>query len=203
MPADRSRTTLAYAALAGAGGLWGTGFLGGKIAFRELGVAHMGLWRGAFACLGLVPVAFAHGVRVRRSDWPVLATAALFGVPIVFLVQFAGLDLTTVAHAALMIGTMPMLLALGAAVFVGERPDRHGWTAIVVSTLGAALIVAGAPLAGPAGSPTLRGDLLVVASLLAAVVWVLLSQRLMKTYAPAVVTTTVLMLGTAMLAVWV
>lgn len=52
-------TTLAYAALAGAGCLWGTGFLAGKIAFRELGVAHMVLYRLLFACVGLVPVAIA------------------------------------------------------------------------------------------------------------------------------------------------
>jgi drug/metabolite transporter (DMT)-like permease len=194
---------LAYAALAGAGCLWGTGFLAGKIAFRELGVAHMVLYRLAFASLGLLPVAIARGVSVRRADWAVLAVAAFFGVPVLFLVQFAGLDRTTVAHASLMIGTAPMLLALGAAAFAGERLDARGWAAIVASTVGAGLIVVGAPPAGGAGSATLAGDLLVVLSLVAAVVWVLLSQRLMKRYAPAVVTTTVMMLGTAMLAVWV
>ncbi len=196
-------TGLAYAALLGAGCLWGTGFLAGKIAFRELGVAHMVLYRLAFACLGLVPVAIVRGLRVQRQDWGRLALAALFGVPVLFLVQFEGLDRTTVAHASLMIGTMPMLLAVGAALFAGERLDRQGWAAIVASTLGAGLIVLAAPASVGASGPTLLGDLLVVASLLSAVVWVLLSQRLMKRYPSSVVTTTVLMLGTVLLAVWV
>src|SRR5262245_58176157 len=130
-------TGLAYAALAAAGGLWGTGFLAGKIAFRELDVSHMVLYRLAFTCLGLVPVAIARGLRVRRADWPALGLASLFGVPVLFLVEFEGLDRTTVAHASLMIGTMPMLLAVGAALFVGERLDGRGWAAIVASTLGA------------------------------------------------------------------
>ena len=203
MPRHAPSNALAYAALAGAGCLWGTGFLAGKIAFRELGVAHMVLYRLLFACLGLVPVAIARGVRVRRGDWPALALAALCGVPILFLVQFEGLARTTVAHASLMIGTMPMLLAVGAALFAGERLDRRGWGAVAASTAGAGLIVVAAPASRASGGPTLLGDLLVVASLVSAVVWVLLSQRMMKRYASSVVTTTVLMLGTALLGVWV
>lgn len=203
MPAHASSTRLAYAALAGAGCLWGTGFLAGKIALRELDVAHMILYRLSFASLGLLPVAILRGVAVRRADWPLVTLAALLGVPVMFLVQFQGLSLTTVSHAALMIGMAPMLLALGAALFAGERLDRRGWAAIVASTAGATLIVLGAPPASASGGPTLSGDLLVVASLVAATAWVLMSQRLMKRYSSAVVTSTVIILGTLMLAAWV
>lgn len=203
MSREAASTRLAYAALTAAGCLWGTGFLAGKLALRELGVAHMILYRLSFASLGLLPVAIARGITVRRADWPALGVAAFFGVPVLFLVQFEGLARTTVAHAALMIGTAPMLLALAAVVFVGERLDSNGWAAVVASTVGAALIVLATPTSGATGGPSLAGDLLVVASLLAAVVWVLLSQRLMKRYGPAVVSTTVVMLGTLMLAILV
>lgn len=196
-------TGLAYAALAGAGCLWGTGFLAGKIALRELGVAHMLLYRLAFASLGLVPVALTRGLRFRRADWTALAVASFFGVPVLFLVQFEGLHRTTVAHASLMIGCAPMFLALGGAFFAGERLDGRGWAAVVASTAGATLIVLAGQESNERDGATLAGDLLVVASLLAAVVWVLLSQRLMKRYSPAVVTSSVIMLGTLMLAAWV
>jgi drug/metabolite transporter (DMT)-like permease len=196
-------TALAYAALAGAGSLWGTGFLAGKIAFRELDVGHMVLYRLLFACAGLLPVAIARGVRVRRADWTLLGASALFGVPVLFLVEFEGLARTTVAHASLMFGTMPMLLAVAAALFAKERLDRGGWAAIGASTLGAVLIVWATPVTDAGGGPTVLGDLLVVASHLSAIVWVLTSQRLMQRYTPAVVTAAVLWLGTAMLAAWV
>jgi drug/metabolite transporter (DMT)-like permease len=203
MRTHASSTRLAYAALASAGCLWGTGFLAGKIALRELDVAHMILYRLSFASLGLLPFAILRGVAVRRADWPLVALAALLGVPVMFLVQFQGLALTTVSHAALMIGMAPMLLALGAALFAGERLDRRGWAAIMASTSGATLIVLGAPQASASGGPTLSGDLLVLASLVAATAWVLMSQRLMKRYSSAVVTSTVIILGTLMLAAWV
>ena len=70
--------------------------------------------------------------------------------------------------------------------------------------MGAALIVLGGDR-GPAarGEPSLVGDLLVVASLIVALAWVLLSMKLMKTHSPPVVTAGTILAGTAMLAVMV
>ncbi len=39
-----------------------------------------------------------------------------------------------------MVGTMPVILAVGATLFAHERMDRTGWFALAVSTLGATLI---------------------------------------------------------------
>jgi EamA-like transporter family protein len=72
-----------------------------------------------------------------------LLLASFLGVPVQFLVQFYGLSLTTVSHAALMVGTMPVLLALAASLFTQERLDAVGWVALVGSTIGVALIVLG------------------------------------------------------------
>jgi drug/metabolite transporter (DMT)-like permease len=101
-----------------------------------------------------------------------------------------------------MVGAMPVLLAAAAAIFAGERLDWIGWVALTGSTIGAALIVLGGSR-GPAtrGEPSLAGDLLVVASLVTALAWILLSQRLMKTHKPTVVTSYSILSGTLMLAV--
>jgi drug/metabolite transporter (DMT)-like permease len=61
--------------------------------------------------------------------------------PAQFLVQFQGLKLTTVSHAALMVGTMPVILAVGATLFAHERLDLKGWLALLGSTAGIVLIV--------------------------------------------------------------
>jgi drug/metabolite transporter (DMT)-like permease len=131
-----------------------------------------------------------------------LLISAAFGIPIQFLLQFHGLALTTVSHASLMVGSMPVLLAAAAALFAGERLDRIGWLALVGSTCGAALIVLGSSR-GPAtrGQPSLEGDLLVVASLVTALAWILLSKKLMETHSPPVVTAYSILTGAAMLAV--
>jgi drug/metabolite transporter (DMT)-like permease len=196
---------LGYGACALAGCLWGTGFYWGRLAMNEMSVEHMVLYRFLFASLGMLPIVIANRNRfhLTASETLTLLTAAAFGIPIQFLLQFHGLALTTVSHASLMVGAMPVLLAAAAALFAGERLDWIGWLALAGSTSGAALIVLGGNHRGPAahGEASLAGDLLVVASLVTALAWILLSKKLMRTHSPPVVTSYSILAGTAMLAV--
>ena len=195
---------LGYGACALAGCLWGTGFYWGRLAMNEMSVEHMVLYRFLFASLGMLPIVIANRRRfhLTASETRMLLLSAVFGIPIQFLLQFHGLALTTVSHASLMVGAMPVLLAAAAALFAGERLDWVGWLALAGSTAGAALIVLGGNR-GPAahGEPSLAGDLLVVASLVTALAWILLSKKLMQTHSPPVITSYSILAGTAMLAV--
>jgi drug/metabolite transporter (DMT)-like permease len=195
---------LGYAACALAGCLWGTGFYFGRLALNEMSVEHMVLYRFLFASLGMLPVVLLKRVRLTGGEIRLLLVCAALGVPIQFLIQFHGLALTTVSHASLMVGAMPVLLAAAAALFAGERLDWIGWLALFGSTLGAALIVLGGSR-GPAahGEPSLAGDLMVVASLFTALAWILLSKKLMETHSPPVVTAYTILSGTIMLAMWI
>ena len=164
----------------------------------------MVLYRFLFACVGMLPVALMNRVRFTRGELRMLLISAAFGVPIQFLLQFHGLARTTVSHASLMVGCMPVMLAAAAAMFAGERLDIVGWMALIASSVGAAMIVLGGTRASAArGEPTLAGDLLVVASLCTALAWVLLSKRLMLTHRPPVVTAYTIIAGTVMLAAWI
>lgn len=194
---------LGYGACAVAGCLWGTGFYFGRIALNEMSVEHMVLYRFLFASIGLLPVALLKRVHLTGSEVRILLISAAFGIPIQFLIQFHGLAHTTVSHAALMVGTMPVLLGVAAVLFAGERLEPIGWIALAGSTAGAALIVLGGHR-GPAnqGEPSLYGDMLVVLSLVVALAWVLLNKKLMQSHSPIVVTAYCILSGTAMLAVW-
>lgn len=204
-PSSSSRRAafLGYGACALAGGLWGTGFYFGRLALNEMSVESMVLYRFLFACLGMLPVALASRVRFSRAELRLLLISAFFGIPVQFLLQFHGLARTTVSHAALMVGSMPVLLAVAAALFAGERLDAIGWLALAASTVGAALVVVGGHRAAAPGGPSLTGDLLVVFSLCTALAWILLSKRLMQRHSPAAVTAWTVLSGTAMLLVWI
>jgi drug/metabolite transporter (DMT)-like permease len=201
---NRRLAFLGYGACALAGSLWGTGFYFGRLALNEMSVEYMVLYRFLFACVGMLPVAIVSRVRLTWREIRLLLISAMFGIPIQFLIQFHGLARTTVSHASLMVGSMPVLLGVAAALFAGERLDRIGWLALVGSTVGAALIVLGGHR-GPAaiGEPTLVGDLMVVASLCTALSWILLSKKLMQTHSPPVVTAYTILIGTVMLAIWI
>jgi drug/metabolite transporter (DMT)-like permease len=195
---------LGYGACALAGCLWGTGFYFGRLAMNEMSVEHMVLYRFLFACLGMLPVVLTNPVPFNASEIRLVLISAFFGVPVQFLMQFHGLDRTTVSHASLMVGSMPVLLAAAAAIFAGERLDWIGWAALVASTIGAALIVLGGHRGTAAhGQPTLTGDLMVVASLCTALAWILLSKKLMLSHSPPVVTAYTIIAGTLMLAIWI
>jgi drug/metabolite transporter (DMT)-like permease len=197
---------MGYGACALAGSLWGTGFYWGRLALNEMSVEYMVLYRFAFACLGMAPVLLFSRNRVRFTGGEVrtLLISAAFGIPVQFLLQFHGLARTTVSHAALMVGAMPVLLAAAAALFAGERLDRIGWLALLGSTAGAALIVLGASHnAAARWQPSLTGDLLVVASLFTALLWIILSKKLMLTHSPPVVTAYTILSGSAMLVIWI
>jgi drug/metabolite transporter (DMT)-like permease len=205
-PAQSSRRLafLGYSACALAGCLWGTGFYFGRLALNEMSVEYMVLYRFMFASAVMLPVAVASRVRFTRVELRMLLISAFFGIPVQFLIQFHGLALTTVSHASLMVGSMPVLLGVAAAIFAGERLDWFGWLALIGSTVGAALIVLGGHrgLAG-AGQPSLAGDLLVVLSLITALAWILLSKRLMLRHSPPAVTAYTIVTGTFMLMAWI
>jgi drug/metabolite transporter (DMT)-like permease len=195
---------LGYGACALAGGLWGTGFYFGRLAMNEMSVEYMVLYRFLFACLGMLPVVVANRVRLTGEQIRLLLISSALGIPIQFLLQFHGLARTTVSHASLMVGTMPVLLAAAATLFAGERLDRIGWMALAGSTIGTALIVLGGHRGSATrGEPTLTGDLLVVASLCTALAWVLMNKKLMQTHSPPVVTAYTILSGTVMLSAWI
>ena len=194
---------LGYGACALAGCFWGTGFYLGKVVLAHMGVGHMVFYRFVFACLGLLPFALRHRPRFTAREWRLLLVASFLGIPLQFLVQFYGLSLTTVSHASLMVGSMPVLLGVAATLFAGERLDPIGWTALAASTAGVALIVLGGHSAATAGGPSLLGDLLVLAAMVFSLFWILMNQRLMLRHSPAVVTTYGIYSGSLMLAAWV
>jgi drug/metabolite transporter (DMT)-like permease len=195
---------LGYGACFVAGCLWGTGFYFSRLALNEMSVEYMVLYRILFACLGVLPVALVSRWRFSGAELRTLLLSAAFGVPISCLIQFGGLARTTVSHASLMVGAMPVMLGVAATLFAGERLDRIGWLALSSSTIGAALIALGVGHgAATRGQPSLTGDLLVLVSLVAALAWILLSKKLMLTHSPSVVSAYTILVGGAMLLPWV
>jgi drug/metabolite transporter (DMT)-like permease len=194
---------MAYLALAVAGCFWGTGFYFSKVALTEMSVGHMLFYRFTFGCIPLLPLLWKYHAMPRRDDILLFFISAAAYIPIQFLIQFQGVARTTVSHASLMVGTLPLILAGAAVIFTHERLDRLGWLTLVGSTAGAGLIVFQAhSTTSASGGPSLVGDLLVLVSLFSGVAWVLVTQRMMHKghkYSAIVLSIYILFLGTVML----
>jgi len=180
----------AVAALVVSSVLWGTTFVFAKLAFAELTVSQVVLYRFGLAALVLLPVAWLRRAWPGRRDLPLFLLAGFLNVPLTFLLQFGGLALTSVASASLIIGTLPPLLALAAAGLYHEKLGGRGWGAVGISTLGVALIVG-----LPGTDRNWLGDGLVFLSIVVAVMWVLLSKRLIERHSALTVTAYILAFG--------
>ncbi|MGC1907962.1 MAG: EamA family transporter [Candidatus Acidiferrum sp.] len=199
----KASTLLATLSLLAAGCLWGTGFLFGKIAFEQMTVSENVTFRFIFGSLVLAPVLLKRWRKFCPRDLRLLALAAIIGVPVQFLVQFTGLQWTTVSHASLMVGTLPMIVALSSVILLRERLGRTEWLALLISAAGAAIIALSHSAAGNSPKPSVAGDLLVLLSLVAAAAMILITKRLMTEYDPLEVTAAMIILGTVLLVIWV
>jgi drug/metabolite transporter (DMT)-like permease len=121
------------------------------------------------------------------------------GVPVQFLMQFKGLQLTTVSHAALIVGTLPVLLALSSTFFLRERLSKSEWIVLLLSPAGVLAIALSAGRSIQVAGPTVLGDLLVLLSMCAAAVSILITKRLMAHYDSLQITIWMLNIGAALL----
>lgn len=151
----------------------------------------------------LIPVVIRYWKPYRGKELALLLVASVIGIRVQFLIQFQGLELTTVSHASLIVGVLPVLIAVSSAFFLHERLHGLEWGALGLSALGAVLIAVsgGTPGSGPRSS--LHGDALVLLSMFAAVVMILCSKRLIASHGSLAVTATTIILGTIFLLIWV
>ncbi|MFL6303268.1 MAG: DMT family transporter [Candidatus Sulfotelmatobacter sp.] len=202
-PEPRSGHLLAAFSLALAGCLWGTGFLFGKIAMTEMTVSENVAFRFLSGAVLLLPVVTRSWKPYRGKDLWILLLASVIGIPVQFLIQFRGLQLTTVSHASLIVGVLPVILAAGSAVVLQERLRAVEWGVLALSALGAGLIALSSRSTAGNSGPSLHGDLLVLGSMFAAMVMVLCSKRLIASHGALPVTATTIILGTVLLMIWV
>ena len=100
------------------------------------------------------------------------------------MVQNAGISRTSVTHAALLIGAVPVLVAIIAAVWHRTVARPVAWFGFAVSLGGVGLVTAG----GGGGGATLAGDGLVLVSLLLSATVTVAQGRLLTGRDPVAVT---------------
>lgn len=135
-------------------------------------------WRTAAAALVLAPLAVRTGVRPDRRQRRLLAASgALLAVH--FWWWFLSLDHTTVAASAVLVSMSPVAVGAGAARLLGEPPSRRTWCGLVLTVVGAVVIVADDLGASTPGA--LLGDALAFAAAMAMAGYLLLGRHARRT----------------------
>jgi O-acetylserine/cysteine efflux transporter len=172
----------AVAALIAAGLLWGTTVPLSKLALQWLAPGWLTAVR--FGLAAAVLLVAARGRGLRRAFTPAVLAAGALGYGGSVLLQNAGISRTSVTHAALLIGAVPVLVAIIAAVWHRTVARPLAWVGFTVSLGGIGLITAG----GGGGGATLAGDGLVLASLVLSATVTVAQGRLLTGRDPVAVT---------------
>ena len=184
----------AVAALIAAGLLWGTTVPLTKLALEWLTPGWLTAVRFGLAAAVLLAVARRRGhgqaqqpaqrSALRQAFTPAVLAAGALGYGGSVMVQNAGITRTSVTHAALLIGAVPVLVAIIAAVWHRTVARPVAWFGFAVSLGGVGLVTAG----GGGGGATMAGDGLVLVSLLLSATVTVAQARLLTGRDPVAVT---------------
>jgi drug/metabolite transporter (DMT)-like permease len=169
----------ALAALTAAGILWGTTMPATKLAVQWLPPGWLTVVRFALAAAILL---VARRSQLRSACSPAILAWGAIGYGGTIFVQNAGILRTSVTHAALLVGTTPVLVAVIAAVGLRSIARPAAWAGYLLSVAGVVLV------AGQGGGSTLSGDGLILVSLLMSAAFTVRQAALLRGRDPVAVT---------------
>jgi drug/metabolite transporter (DMT)-like permease len=141
---------------------WGVSFVATRVALRAF--HPFGLVATRFLCGALLVYGFLWARKQTlwpaRRDWPVCFVLGLI-LGAHLLIQGFALLSTSAIHSGWIVGFSPVVIALGAQIFLGERLRALGWAGAALATLGVWLV---AFATAPDWKHPGAGDLLVLSS---------------------------------------
>lgn len=179
--------------------LWGSGFIGIRIALQAYSPAHLALLRFLFASLTILIYAMSAGVRPpARKDLPYILLMGFISITVYHIALNMGERTVTGGAASMLIASGPIFAALTARLFLHERLRGWGWIGIIVSFLGVSLIAIGEQ----GGLHFNAGAFFVLIAALATGVSVVLQKHYLKTYNVTDFSTHLIISGTLFLLVF-
>jgi drug/metabolite transporter (DMT)-like permease len=193
----------AYVVLVVIVAIWASHPALGKLALRDLPPFTLALARCALASAFLVTMlARAHAPALQALTPSALPAFFVLGVSGYWLsTQFSylGYYFTTAANAAILQAATPVMVALGARFYLGERLLRVQQLGITVSMFGVLLIVTNGRLALLRPEELRAGDWITLGALIGWAVYTVYGKRVMREYSPEIATTAAYVLGTLLM----
>jgi drug/metabolite transporter (DMT)-like permease len=199
----RLSQTRAYVALLLIAALWGTFPATSKLALGDLPPTLLTAIRASVASAFLVALLVRAGAEAVRPPAPETVRAffvlGVSGVVLSMHIAYWGIYTTTAANAAILQAGSPVMIALGARLYLGERLRRVQQAGVAISALGVLVVVTEGNLAELAPSEWRLGDFLTLVGLVAWTVYTVYGKRLIATVPPALATTGGYVCGTLVL----
>ena len=199
----RLSQTRAYVALFLIASLWGTFPATSKLALADIPPTLMTAVRCAIAAGLLCVLVLRAGFDASRAltadavkAFFVLGTA---GFVVSTHISYWGIYTTSAANAAILQATAPVMVALGARLYLGERLRRLQRVGVLISMGGVLLVVTRGRFAELAPSQLRLGDFLTLLALVGWSVYTVYGKRVLAGHSPVLTTTAAYVCGTLVL----
>ena len=124
--------------------IWGAAFIPGKIAVAALPPGMASFARYTAASLSLVAVTLVVDKRLvwpRGRQWAGLALLGLTGIAAYNFLMFLSLAEIPASRTAMIVALSPALIAVGSAVFQGEKMSPLRWLGVALALAGAWIVL--------------------------------------------------------------
>lgn len=175
--------------------LWGTSFAATKVVlpfFGTMGVIWLRMVVGSMAVL--LAARKIPRPAYRAGDWKWLVLMSLMQPMLYYPLESHALGLTTSSQAGVISALVPLIVAVGARLFLGERLSPTTFAGLIVSIGGVALLSLGGHAVQAAPRPLL-GNLLELAAMTCAAGYMLVVKHLSGRYDPWLLTGIMTLVG--------
>ena len=185
--------------------IWGGTFIAGRIAVQSIGpftaaflrlaIASIALWFVVYRTHGCVPKLSSPQYRIVL----LLGLSGIFGYNALF---FGGLQTVEAGRASLIIALNPVVIAMGAALFLKESLSWRKGVGILISLLGAAWVISRGELISLIVNPNDifgLGEVMVFGCVLSWMSYILIGKAVMHTLSPLLASAYACWMGTLLL----
>lgn len=195
--------TRAYLALFAIMILWGSYPAMAKLAFRDFPPVFLTTLRCIIASVFLVALLLRSGEATMRGLTPSAVRAfvllGIAGLCLSMQLTYVAIYYTTAANVVILSAATPVLVAVVARVYLGERLRRVQWAGVAASAFGVVLIITNGRLAALRVEELRVGDFINLVSIGGWTAYTVYGKRVLGTYSPALATTGAYVMGTLML----
>jgi len=123
---------------------WGSNFAAGKIAIQSFGPYSTAFLRFSVGASILMVMLYNQERKIPKlslNQWKWAIISGILGVLLYNLCFFIGLQYMPTVRASLIVAFSPITITLGSALFFGEKVTLLKWFGILVSILGALVVI--------------------------------------------------------------
>jgi len=178
-------TLLSTMAIMGAVVLWGGSFVAMRVTVTAIGPMAVMWCRMMIALVLILPFwkSLVPASAYRSGDWKLLVPMVLFQPCLYFLLESNALQFTTSSQAGVISASVPILVTLGAALFLYEAMSLMTMAGIALSITGVVMLTLAAGPQGSGQNPLL-GNMLELLAMICAAGNMLIIKRLSDRYNP-------------------